>query len=84
MLLKIRHLWQLKVITIEMKGLTRCKLTIISESAVCKKFLAQIWYYPASLQISNSHSLDCMLLFKCFFVYIIDLKEYSFHLYGLY
>ncbi len=29
--------------TIEMKGITRCKLTIISESAVCKKFLGQIW-----------------------------------------
>jgi hypothetical protein len=24
---------------LEMKGITRCKLTIISESAVCKKFL---------------------------------------------
>jgi hypothetical protein len=34
---------------IEMKGITRCKLTIISESAVCKKFLGQIVSYPASL-----------------------------------
>jgi len=34
---------------IEMKGITRCRLTIISESAVCKKFLGQIWYYAASL-----------------------------------
>jgi hypothetical protein len=29
--------------------ITRCKLTIISESAVCKKFLGQIWSYVASL-----------------------------------
>jgi hypothetical protein len=35
--------------TIEMKGITRCKLTIISESAVCKKFLGQIVSNPASL-----------------------------------
>ncbi len=35
--------------TIEMKGITTCKLTIISESAVCKKFLGQIWSYAASL-----------------------------------
>jgi len=35
--------------SIEMKGITRCKLTIISESAVCKKFLGQIWSYSASL-----------------------------------
>jgi hypothetical protein len=34
---------------IEMKGITRCKLTIISESAVCKKFLGQIWSYPTDL-----------------------------------
>ncbi len=34
---------------IEMKGITRCKLTIISESAVCKIFLGQIWSYAASL-----------------------------------
>ncbi len=34
---------------IEMKGITRCKLTIISESAICKKFLGQIWSYAASL-----------------------------------
>ncbi len=34
---------------IEMKGITICKLTIISESAVCKKFLGQIWSYLASL-----------------------------------
>jgi hypothetical protein len=35
--------------TIEMKGITKCKLTIISQSAVCKKFLVQIWSYAASL-----------------------------------
>jgi hypothetical protein len=29
--------------------ITRCKLTIISESAICKKFLGQIWSYAASL-----------------------------------
>jgi len=35
---------------IEMKGITRCKLTIVSESAiVLKKFLGQIVSYPASL-----------------------------------
>jgi hypothetical protein len=34
---------------IEMKGITRCKLTIISESADCKKFLGQIWSYVASV-----------------------------------
>ncbi len=34
---------------IEMKGITRFKLTKISESAVCKKFLGQIWSYAASL-----------------------------------
>ncbi len=44
---------------IEMKGITRCKLTIISESAVRKKFLGQVVSYPASLSISNSHSLEC-------------------------
>ncbi len=37
------------VLSIEMKGITRCKLKIISESAVCKKFLVQIVSYPASL-----------------------------------
>jgi hypothetical protein len=37
------------VIVIEMKGITRCKLTIISESAVCKKFLGQIVSYLVSL-----------------------------------
>jgi hypothetical protein len=35
--------------TIEMKGITRCKLTIISESGVHKKLLGQIISYPASL-----------------------------------
>jgi hypothetical protein len=35
--------------TIEMKGITRSKLTIISESAICKKFLVQIWSYVVSL-----------------------------------
>ena len=41
--------------TIQMKGITRCKLTMISDSAVCKKFLGQIVSYLPSLQISNSH-----------------------------
>ncbi len=40
---------QLKAGIIEMKWITRCKPTIISESAVCKKFLGQIVSYPASL-----------------------------------
>jgi len=43
----------------EMKGITRCKLTIISESAVCKKFLGQIWSYAAS------HSSECYVLIFC-------------------
>jgi len=34
---------------IEIRGITRCKLTIISESAICKKFLGQVgptqWVY---------------------------------------
>ncbi len=34
--------------TIEMKGITRCKLTITTESVVCKKFLGQIVSYLAS------------------------------------
>jgi hypothetical protein len=34
---------------IEMKVITRCKVTIISESAICKKFLGHIVSYPASL-----------------------------------
>jgi hypothetical protein len=37
------------VFAIEMKGITTCKLTIISESAFRKKFLGQIWSYAASL-----------------------------------
>ena len=47
---------------IEMKGIARCKLTIISESAVRKKFLGQIVSYPASLCISNSHTLECYVV----------------------
>jgi hypothetical protein len=43
---------------IDMKGITRCTLSIISESAVHKKFLGQFVSYPASLQISDSHSLE--------------------------
>ncbi len=39
----------MSVVVIEMKGITRCKLTIISESAICKKFLGQIWSYTAHL-----------------------------------
>jgi hypothetical protein len=34
--------------TMEMKGITICKLTLISESAIRKKFLGQIVSYPAS------------------------------------
>ena len=49
------------VYIIEMKGMTRCKLTI-SESAVCKKFLGYIVSYPASLYIFNSHSLECYVV----------------------
>ncbi len=37
------------MLSIEMKGITRCKLTIISESAVCKKFLGEIWSNVAGL-----------------------------------
>jgi hypothetical protein len=48
--LLLRCLWMKqseveRVQIIEMKGITRCKLTIISESAVCKKFLGQIVSY---------------------------------------
>ncbi len=50
-----------------MKGITRCKLTIISESAICKKFLGQIWSYTANLQISNSHSLECYVDIVCLY-----------------
>ncbi len=65
---------------IEMKGITRCKLTILSVSAIYKKLLGQIWSYAASLSISNSHSLECYaVIFD-----MIDLKEYSFHFHGLY
>ncbi len=39
----------MSVVVVEMKGITRCKLTIISESAICKKFLGQIWSYAACL-----------------------------------
>jgi hypothetical protein len=45
----VSKLLYLLSVTIEMKGITRCKLTIMSESAVCKKFLGQIVSYPASL-----------------------------------
>jgi len=41
------------VSTIEMKGITRCKLTLIFESANHRKFLVQIVSYPASLLTSN-------------------------------
>ncbi len=49
------------------KSITRCKLTIISESAICKKFLGKIWFYTASLQISNSHSLECYVVIFCLY-----------------
>ena len=56
-------LWWLPNVTIiEMKGKTRCKLTIISEAAVCKKFIGQIVSYPTSQQIYNSHSLECYVV----------------------
>ncbi len=45
---KRMHFMTRNVSTIEMKGITRWKLTIISESAVCKKFLGQNWSYTAS------------------------------------
>jgi hypothetical protein len=45
-----------------MKGITRSMLTIISESAVCKKFLGQIVSYPTRLSISNDHSLECYVV----------------------
>ncbi len=46
----IRCLWMKqtgveRVQIIEMKGITKCKLTIISESAVCNKLLGQIVSY---------------------------------------
>ncbi len=50
--------------------ITRCKLTIISELAVCKKFLEQICSYAASLQISNSHSLECYVVIFLFISWI--------------
>ncbi len=56
------HYLEKKVLLIEMKGVTRSKLTIISESAVCKTFLGQIISYPDSLQISNSRSLECYVV----------------------
>jgi hypothetical protein len=39
----------LNVFIVKMKGITRCKLAIISESALCKKFLGQICSYAACL-----------------------------------
>jgi hypothetical protein len=52
---RYRYIWERlrigkrQIVIIEMKGITRCKLTIISESAVHKKFLGQIISYPARL-----------------------------------
>ncbi len=43
------HFSKCAVPFIEMKGITIFKLTIISESATCKKFLGQIVSYPVSL-----------------------------------
>ncbi len=59
-----------RVQIIEMKGITRCKLTIISESAVCKKLLGQIVSYfeptrPVYRFLIVIH-YNAMLLFKCF------------------
>ncbi len=59
-------LLKLVIGAIEMKGILRCKITIISESAVCKKFLGQIVSYPASLLIFNSHSLECYFVLLMF------------------
>jgi len=46
---KTKHVSLNLGLVIEMKGITRCKLTIISESAVHKKFLGKIITYLASL-----------------------------------
>jgi hypothetical protein len=40
---------RLKGLAIKVKGIARCKLTIISKSAICEKFLGQIVPYSASL-----------------------------------
>ena len=64
---KSMHFMTRNMSTIEMKGITRWKLPIISESATCKKFLGQIWSYTASLQISNSHSLECRVVIFCLY-----------------
>ncbi len=59
-----------RVQIIEMKGITRCKLTIISESAVCKKFLGHIVsYFESTLPVYRFLIVihqNAMLLFKCF------------------
>jgi hypothetical protein len=74
------------VLYMEMKGITRCKLTI-SESAICKKFLGQIVsYFDPTWPVYRSLIVYLATLFLnvFVFVYIIDLKEYFFHCYGLY
>ncbi len=48
-----------------MKGITSCKLTIISESAICKKFLGQIVSYPASLHQVALDKLGCFSNCTC-------------------
>ncbi len=60
-----------------MKGMTRCKLTIISESAIHKKFLGLIVSYPASLKISNSHSLECYVVIYMFLFTLINACQHS-------
>ncbi len=90
--LLLRCLWMKqseveRVQIIEMKGITRCKLTIISESAVCKKFLGQIVsYFEPTRPVYRFLIVILIMLCCCLnvFVYIIYLKEYSFHFYGLY
>ncbi len=72
-------------LSIEIKGITRCKLTIISNQPFVRNSLD--WFGPSQpvywfLIVIH---YNAVLLFKCScFCFIIDLKEYSFHSYGLY
>ncbi len=53
-------------LTIEMKGISGYQLTIISESAVCKKFLGQIWSQRPVYRFLIVIHQNATLLFKCF------------------
>jgi hypothetical protein len=64
----LKAFWPI-VISIEMKGITKCKLTIISESAIRKKFLGQSISYLASLWISKSF-IRMLCCYLNVFVYI--------------